>query len=477
MRSIFSDQFWQKDPEILHSNSFGLSVPNPKYGLVICGGGPAGIGPILAAARTGQLKELLDLGVLLVEPARIGPGALRRHQIVANSLGGAFLECLDVLDELGFRGVRNSRPTLELVRHADEYPPLSVVADFLELVGDYVWRLLRDHPSCAVLTGAEVQRIELHENLGLDLTICRLSDRTTKVVRADRAALVMGGMPLHVEGAVEVAPGLMVDRSDPRVCHAHEMIAGARPLPESGRVVVLGGSHSAWSVVRQLTRGSSQPDREVTVLHRTPIRLYYPSAQAAHADGYPFDPDVDVCPLSGRVNRYGGLRGPARELARAALGHETGPAGRVRTLQVPVQVQVQGADSAAAARAALAAADVIVLATGYQAALPELVDAQGQPIRPAVDATGTVVSSRVRLVDANGTEYPQLLGYGLGAGLPASTVAGGEASYHRRADGVWLYQNDIGDLVVDELLHPATAAPLASCASVSASTPRQATHA
>ncbi|MFE1794348.1 hypothetical protein ACFW7J_39070 [Streptomyces sp. NPDC059525] len=47
------------------------------FGLVFCGGGPAALGPIIAAARSGRLDALLDLGIALVEPGPVGPAGRR----------------------------------------------------------------------------------------------------------------------------------------------------------------------------------------------------------------------------------------------------------------------------------------------------------------------------------------------------------------------------------------------------------------
>ncbi|MYT33692.1 MULTISPECIES: hypothetical protein [unclassified Streptomyces] len=410
-------------------------------GFVFCGGGPAALGPVIAAARKGRLDDLLDRGIALVEPGPIGPGGLAHYRISANSLGGPFLECLDGLsDSAPFAALRDLPETRRLRAHSDEHPPLSVVAPFLTRLGAVVSDLLAAHPRCTVVPEA-VAAIELADD-GVVVTT-----GSGRELTAERTVIATGGRPLSGFGTAGIVPGLDLLPHRDKVWHSESFIDARKPLPPvRGKAVVVGGSHSAWSVVHLLAPEAD----EITVIHRSGLRLFYNSPDEARADGYPFDPVLDVCPTNGRVNRYGGLRGRAHELARAALRLPgTGPA--------PARL-VQVTDPAAleAAQRALAEADVIVMANGFEANLPPIHRTDGTPVSAAVGPTGTVVTAQGHLVDVHGTAHPRLLAYGLGAGLAPSAEVGGEPSYTRRADGVWLYQHDIGGIVLDELLHNVT---------------------
>lgn len=416
------------------------SVEN-SFGFVFCGGGPAALGPVITAARKGLLDDLLDRGIALVEPGPIGPGGLAHHRIGANSLGGPFLECLDGLpDGTPFDALRDLPETRRLREHAEEHPPLAVVAPFLTRLGAVVSGLLEAHPRCVVVparvTGIRLRGsgVEVTTSLGHELT-------------AGRAVIATGGRPPADFAGAEIVPGLSLAPHRDRVWHSESFIDARKARPEAhGKAVVVGGSHSAWSVVDLLL---PEVD-EITVIHRSGIRLFYNSAEQARADGYTFDPVLDVCPVNGRVNRYGGLRGRAHELARSALrlpGTEPGP---VSLTQVGRQAARDRAERA------LADADVIVMANGFAADLPPLHYADGTPLTAATGPTGTAVTATGHLVDARGTAHPRLIAYGLGAGLAPSTEVGGEPSYTRRADGVWLYQHDIGDIVLDDLLNDVT---------------------
>ncbi|MFF5703657.1 FrbG [Streptomyces sp. NPDC012794] len=413
-----------------------------SFGFVFCGGGPAALGPVITAARSGRLDELLGRGIALVEPGPVGPGGLAHYRIGANSLGGPFLECLDGLGDTGPFAALHDLPETRLLRaHADGHPPLSVVAPFLTRLGAVVAGLLEAHPRCEVLRDrAEAVRLTPE---GVVVTT-----GSGRGITARRAVLATGGRPLTGYADAEVAPGLELAPHRDKVVHSSSLIdARHTPPPARGKAVVVGGSHSAWSAVDLLLAGDTDG---ITMIHRTALRLWYDSADEARADGYAFDAELDVCPVNGRVNRYGGLRGRAHELARAALGLPGAAPAPVRLLRAGDPRDTE------AAHKALAEADVIVMANGFEADLPPLHHADGTALTPATGPTGTVVTDRGHLVDVHGTAHPRLVAYGLGAGLAPSADIGGEPSYTRRADGVWLYQHDIGEIVLDDLLHTTT---------------------
>lgn len=369
-----------------------------SYGVVFCGGGPAAIGPLVCAAVEGRLEALLDRGVCIVERgSRIGPGSIGHYPITANTRGNTFLRCLAAPQ---FAYVRDDPATRELERLRHVFPRLPLVGAHLEALGAAVHALLDAHPRCSVLTGHTVDELRVLPDGGVTV---RADGRE---LTAERVVLAMGGRPLQVPYA------------SARTCHADLLLDDRKGLPkalergiaETGEAVIVGGSHSAWSAAWLLLRHPARP--RVTLLHRTPPRLFYWSVQDARKAGYDFDRERDVCPRTGAVNRHGGLRADAHALAREALAK-----------QVPLRV-ISLSDRARAQRA-LEQAGAIVAAVGYGPALPRI---HGLP-RPG-----------------------ELLAYGLGAGLPARGALAGEPSYEGVLDVVRLYQAEVGSIVLDALL-------------------------
>ena len=64
-------------------------------------------------------------------------------------------------------------------------------------------------------------------------------------------------------------------------------------------------------------------------------------------------------------------------------------------------------------------------------------------------------------MDSHGNPIPGLFGIGLAAGFVPHGKLGGEPSFSGQANGLWLWQNDVGSIIVDAVLSSAAAVRLA----------------
>jgi hypothetical protein len=426
------------------------------FGIVFCGGGPATLGPFVCAARTGRLDELLDQGVLVIERgAALGGGSLRHYAISSNSLAVAFLEGLDEVPAGGaLDNVRNDPATVELRRLSDVHAPLKTAGAFLDSLGAAMSEVLERHAKCAVLRETTVTGVRAAE----DGVAVSTMNGAKHIVRAGKAVIAMGGRAPDGLETLELVPGLPLRAYAHKLRHASAVFDDRIGLPRhlleairsSGKVAVVGGSHSAWSVAWTMLndsrfRSHSGAAPSVTLVHRSPIRLFYLTADEAKEERYPFDPERDVCPVSGRVNRVGGLKGDARDLARRALGFADNG--------VPIRLlQVGPNGDRHAIAAALDEAGLIVAATGYLPRLPDILAYSGRSVEPARSSAGIAVTDRAELLAANGEPVPNVVTYGLGVGIRAPERIGGERSNQRAITSVWLYQHDVGKMVLRSLL-------------------------
>jgi len=104
----------------------------------------------------------------------------------------------------------------------------------------------------------------------------------------------------------------------------------------------------------------------------------------------------------------------------------------------------------------LAEADLIVPAFGYRPRAVPMFAENGQPIRlRGCESKGALVDDDCRVVElsANG-ERPlsNVFGIGLASGFIPSGDLGGEPSFRGQTNGFWLYQNDVGQIVLSRLL-------------------------
>jgi predicted oxidoreductase len=80
-------------------------------------------------------------------------------------------------------------------------------------------------------------------------------------------------------------------------------------------------------------------------------------------------------------------------------------------------------------------------------------DPLGQRIALLGDGPGTpaLVDHRCRVLDAAGSPVPGLLGIGLASGFVVGGPLGGEPGFRGQTNGLWLYQNGIGERVLAEI--------------------------
>ncbi|MDB5680460.1 MAG: aminotransferase DegT, partial [Sphingomonas bacterium] len=63
-----------------------------------------------------------------------------------------------------------------------------------------------------------------------------------------------------------------------------------------------------------------------------------------------------------------------------------------------------------------------------------------------------MVDWHCRVLDAQDRPIPGVFGIGLAAGFVPWGRLGGEASFRGQANGLWLWQNDVGQMIVDQVL-------------------------
>ena len=68
-----------------------------------------------------------------------------------------------------------------------------------------------------------------------------------------------------------------------------------------------------------------------------------------------------------------------------------------------------------------------------------------------------LVDNYCRVVDAGGSPLPHLFAIGLAAGFVPYGKLGGEKSFRGQANGLWLWQNDVGAMIADAILSPSHA--------------------
>ncbi len=77
------------------------------------------------------------------------------------------------------------------------------------------------------------------------------------------------------------------------------------------------------------------------------------------------------------------------------------------------------------------------------------VDGAQIPLFAGTGPKAPLVDKRCRVMDSRGNPIAGLFGIGLAAGFVPHGKLGGEPSFVGQANGLWLWQNDIGSIIVE----------------------------
>lgn len=424
---------------------------------IIIGGGPGGLGPLIWAAQQGLLPSWLDRGLAIVDRADSLGGTLGRYGINSDSLGGSYLECLDAAGlPRSLRRLRLDPLTHEMARYRDGFPPLSLVHRYMHRLGDALESIVRAHGNARFLPRTEAKTLRLRRDGTIEAEL-RTADGERLTLAARTAIVALGGRQSPPEPpllfdltlAEELMPSdHLLSRAGLQEARSILAKAGAR------RIVILGGSHSAYSAawaLLQLPEARALRAGQIVILQRQPPPIFYPDREAAEADLYPVALG-DVCPRTRRVNRLGGLRGNGRDLWRQ-IEWRPGAVPEPRVVAMPLESL-----DATALRRFIESAALVIPAFGYRAATLPLLDAQDRRLALNADSGGESVDDRCRMMLADGRVLPNVFGIGLGSGYRPSGSMGGEPNFRGQANSLWLYQHDIGAVIhraIHEQLQPA----------------------
>lgn len=443
-----------------------MTVSDRAFGLVIVGGGPAGLAPLLAAHKAGHLEALLSSGVAVIETGdHLGSGSIGNYVINSDSGGRTFVDCLDSIHPTALTALQSHPLTRKLAAAGDGPVALADAGRFLDLVGDALGHMIQCHPPSAVLTRHKALSARQIQH-GWRVEVRDLVTGGTRWITARQLIVASGAhQPQQRMARERIGTHSLAERCGDRLLQSGEVLTAEglarvdRRLAGKAepRVAVIGGSTSAAAVAHALLNrlpNVTFGEAGITLLHRRPLRIYYPDRRSALAEAYSEWTEADVCQISGRVYRFAGFRLDSRELimqARGIGGRPAEPRLRLHHLR----------DDDDAAADIIDAADIVVAALGYRPRGLPLHDQTGAPIAlfAHTGPQAPMVDGDCRVLDARGTPLPNLFGIGLAAGFVPRGRLGGEASFRGQANGLWLWQHDVGTLIVEAVLEAASPAP------------------
>jgi hypothetical protein len=439
---------------------------NKRFRAVFVGSGPAGSGPLVCALQHGRLEVLLDAGVAMLDSSdSMCRGTLGKYVINSDTLSDTFLECLKGHENGVLARAAQAPSRHALAAFAGGPAPLALAGEFMGELGAALQAALDAHPISQFFPRTTATEVRMLDGGGFEVlaeTMTASGKHESIKLEAENVVLATGGvqsrrrvLQASVAGRIPLAPDYedKVVLSDVALTPAGVDEVRSR-LQASGHrtVVIIGGSHSATSSAWTLLNKSGIVfgEGDITILHREKLKLFYPSRETALAEGYTDFTDDDLCPRTGRVYRLAGFRFDSRELLMRIWGMgDRAPEKRVKLMQLAAD----GSD-ACEVRRLLDDAGVIITALGYRPASIAMCDPHGREVRLCANGDGAppLVDRQCRVLDAAGAAIPNLYGIGLASGFVPSGELGGEPSFRGQTNGLWLYQNGVGEIVLNALL-------------------------
>lgn len=415
----------------------GKIMEKPRYPLVqVIGAGPAGLSLPIAAESLGTYDALLHAGLVMIDTGEhIGEGKLSSYHIHSNSEGGDFYSNL--------HGRFKETIPPELLASEQQIILLPFVGALLHTIGKLVEQDLSASQQSAFLPRTHIDAIHLSQ----DTTPLFTSVGGTREIATSRnIVLAPGAYETHKDTSHRDKTFLSGDViTEKRLAEITERLTTA----EHPSIVIKGGSHSAFSVAWKLLQEFGDlpfDDGAITILHRSPIKLFASTVDEADEKGIVFNKERDVCSKTGRINRFSGIRNDAQAIYL-----------NIKRGELP-QFQLSQVADFSLAQDTLTDATLIIQCLGYHAQEIPIFDSRGNHIGPQRTASGRViVTTSSQLLTHDGNTIPKAYAIGLGHGrLPSPEIGGEKSAQHHPVDAVNFFHGVVGQDIVTQLLHHRT---------------------
>jgi len=395
--------------------------------LQVIGAGPAGMGLVLALCNritaggdtAGPERRLLESLAMFEANAQPG-GKMARYRINANTSSP------DVV-----QGIGDGTPFVAVRDHYLEHPetqsdliPLPRIGELMvEPLAQAMAEFLGERLHC----GVEISRIEINQqgfaSYDSDNRLRTFSDQLMFCCGADDTALPeLQSQRDRWEGSAR-----FLSRED---------LDGLPPGKDP--IVIIGASHSAFSCAWRLLQdplfAEFADGREIVILHRRERFKLRGTTEFATKHQIEYDPENDVCPSTGLVFFNAGLRKDAKYLY---LDIRDGREQRIR---------LQPMTTLAEHQPRLAAAGLILQATGFTHQLPQI-ERDGR----ALKLGNPTRQGELRDLDS-GEIIPGCYGMGLGFNILPDREPRGEPSFNGGIHGFQSYPLAVAPPIIDRLI-------------------------
>ncbi len=416
------------------------------YDLAIIGAGPAGIGLLSSIYRLSIASSTKPPKLCIIDAAPMGgEGVLDRYNIPSDTQADKILTCLEGLPER-ITSDSEIQKLAKIVRaYGSKAVPLPIAGQFIRAIGQQIAKDMISKNQLKLYSHTKAlsaTRCKGHMN-GYWKIVTQSQNVSTDIY-CKHLVMACGASEVanKFDGFLQTYNLRKADlksfclSSDFYKTTAKSTIIKKLKRLGSPKVVIIGGSHSAISVaVKLLSHNISFGNSDITIFHRSPMRVTFDSAESALRRGFTDFSDDDICQLTKRVFALKGFRLDSRDLLMSIQGHHGGP------LEKRISLSLLKNTSSDMVKHALQNADLTISALGYAPNyLPLFRDNSGSEIELN---TPDFVNERSQLLDHEGNIIPNCHALGLASNYK---LAGrfGELSFKGQANGLVLWHKEIG---------------------------------
>lgn len=421
------------------------------YDTVIIGGGPAGTGLLLKALKDGSGNTFLSGHIALVErSSRLIKGNITGYQVNSDTFSDVFLECLEGCTGNFINLNELHSETDEIKTYQGRSIPLQKLDPYFNRLGELLKESLTAAKKCEFFMNTVVSKITRKQNGTYEVF---MTGETASLI-ARQIIIATGGTPKTINSKESVfVNGISPGQYKQKIIHSDTLLRSGLPksmetaLIQKPKVVILGGSHSAFSTAHFLLQQAglySFDSSDIKIWCKTLPKIYFNNREDAELCGYSDFTDEDICPVTKKLYRLAGLRMDGRALYMQMLG-----LGHTKK-ETRVQLNLF-ANKENELKEDLDNATLIISALGYRLNIVPIFDEEGKEIRLKGEETGHWVNDNCELLDENGSLVPNIFASGLATGFIPNGDLGGEPSFQGQTNGIWYYQNAIAGRIMRNL--------------------------
>lgn len=420
------------------------------YENVIIGGGPAGTGLLLKALKDGPGNKFLESRTAVVEKSSfLVKGSITQYAVNSDTFSDVFLECLDgaTSESINIKKLKHEIDKIKSFK--GQSIPLKNLDIYYQKLGDLLKAYLESEKKCEFFMNSKVTKIMKLDNGTFRIFIEGQKD--TLVSR--RVIIATGGTPKNVSHDTLFSRTISLKKFSKKIIHSDALLKSGIPedlsqeLTNKSKVVILGGSHSAFSAAHLLLNsgtGLSLNAGDIEIWSKSLPKIYFPSSEDAISHGYTDFTADDICPVTKKLYRLAGLRMDGRDLYMKMSGL-THSQKEERVILKCYKDQIKEMEKS------LKDATLIVLAFGYKLNIFPLLTETNNFIELQGEETNHWVNHKCEMLDTKGRVISGLYATGLATGFIPSGTLGGEPSFTGQTNGIWYYQNAIADQIISNL--------------------------